>query len=383
MKRFFFHLAALPLLLCVFMVFSCKPAGTDDPDAAPTKGLRFRCFTLNGGLQEAVNVGKEVVFPALFGYGKTTRVVFYVTEADDGIPLQDDVESHYTVVSKDADSGVLDMEEQDLYVEPLGGKVCGQYVFRFLKPGTATVTLKYDDGEGKALEKTVKVTLENSPHELAVRWGVGNSHFVASIPYEEPIDLSAYGSGPWTLWLKVYDNSLAKDLRDGTFSFDPDNDDPYSNAVIEGSMESPVASYPDMEVFHIKVTTRGHTGMGIRYRGEFGEFHQTVHFYSQLQLELAESPDAGSYFTADKLKIKLSSGAKSLYIRNPARGKSQDINPSALKLSDGKASVAELKLSDDEKALVFTPKAVGTTTWKISYNYYETTLERSIEVTVE
>ena len=155
--------------------------------------------------------------------------------------------------------------------------------------------------------------------------------------------------------------------------------------MFEGNLETYYHdAFPDMEWFHIMVTTRGHAGLGIRYEGQFGKLRQTVHFYLPLPLELAESPTAGSssYFTADKLNLKLGSGTKSLYFMNPDRGKNEDVNPSALKLTDGKASVAELKLTDDGKALVFTPKASGTTTWKISYNYYETTLDRSIEVTV-
>ena len=173
MKKFFFHLAALPLLLSVFMVLSCEPSGTDDPDPSSAKGLRFRYFipTL-GGLTEAQNVGDEVNISCPMGYGKMRRVVFYVTEADDGAPLPDEVESHYTFVNKEADPEVQDLEEEDICVEQLGEKVSGEYFLWFISPGTATVTLKYDDGAGKVLEKTMKVTVNNViPHELEVRWG--------------------------------------------------------------------------------------------------------------------------------------------------------------------------------------------------------------------
>ncbi len=353
------------------------------PGPEPATGLRFRTFSSDqGGIATAVDVGDEVPYSAAMGYNRRFRIIFYVSEADDGVPLADEVASHYTMSIVDATSGAVDLEAEHVGMMKLSGVDCGVYVLHFLDPGTATVNLKYDNGAGKSLDKTVKVTLEGAPHELEFRWGVGSFYTVAQNSYEAPVDLSAYASGGWTFWVRAFDKSLNRELRNGTFSFDPDNDDPDSNALFEGNVQSPSTAYPDLEVFRIDVQSRGHAGIGLRYEGEFGTLRQTVHFFSPLTLELSETPtnSSGTYFSKDELEL---TGTKYLYLIHPDREKSIAVAASEMKLTGGDASIAELKLSDDAKSLVFTPKKIGTTTWKISYAYYGTTLERSIKVTVK
>ncbi len=351
------------------------------PGPEPSTGLRVRYFSTSGGINTAKDAGDEVSFTLPMGYYTIQRVILYLSESEDGAPLADDVASHYKVTGLEGADGIINPEKEVLFMEKLSGVTTGLFLLEFINPGTVALSMRYDNGEGKRLSKTVKVTIVGAAHELGLNWGIGPAYLAARYLYEGPVNLSEYGSGEMTIWVRPFDITLRKELRDGTFSLDPDNDDPYSNVQYEGAVVPGISTvYPDMEAFRFKITTDGHLGVGIRYEGEFGKIRQTLHFYSPLELKLAETQKVtgDAFFTKDALDVM---GSKSLYLMHPYLRSAIAVSPSELKLTGGDASIVDLKLSEDEKSLVFTAKKKGTTTWKIAYDYYGTTLQKTLKVT--
>ena len=124
-------------------------------------------FTV-GGYNGARNAEDEMVESVFF---KNTMMAKFVLSADGSTPYEDKDASHYSVSDIKAASGVIDTENQMVYVEKLTGVECGQYVIRFLAPGTAEFTLNFNDGT-RSFSKTIKF---NTPGyiNLGVRFNDG------------------------------------------------------------------------------------------------------------------------------------------------------------------------------------------------------------------
>ena len=332
-------------------------------------------FTV-GGYNGARNAEDEMVESVFF---KNTMMAVFVLSADGSTPYEDKDASHYSVSDIKAASGVIDTENQMVYVEKLTGVECGQYVIRFLAPGTAEFTLNFNDGT-RSFSKTIKFTVEDKVHDIGFVAGPGGAA-VAMLRnlYEGPMYLdNRVFQTDYYLWVRAWDKSTGQIPSSGTFSLDPDNDGE-SSALYEASVENVT---PQSECIRIKFNTPGYINLGVRFNdGEKKKASARLCFYTYAGLVLRTTENQHVY---NNIEFKLKEAETlSFVFRNNDRNRNENIVLDSLKLTGGNASIATLERAADGKTLVLKGVKEGTTSWTIAYSYFGMTIgPTTVKVTV-
>lgn len=339
--------------------------------------LRYFSSNVSGGFANARDAEDEMV-EAVFFSG-SVQTIFFLTE--DGVnPYADKEASHYSITDIKAASGVIDAERSMVYVEKLAGVECGQYVIRFLSPGTAEFTLNYNDGT-RSFSKTIKFTVEDKVHDIGFVAGT-SSHVLAMgrWEYEGPreLDSRVFFEDNYYLWIRAWDKSTNRMVGAGSFSLDPDNDGP-SSALYEASVQNVDDA---VECIRVKFNTPGYINIGVRFDGgEKKKASGRLCFYTYTALSLRT---AKHQYVGNNEEFKLKEGeTQSFEFYNSYRDRNEEIVADSLKITGGNASIATLERAADGKTLVLKGKKEGTTSWTVAYSYFGMTIaSTTVKVTV-